>query len=419
MNKWLKYGLLGFLIIALTLSGFAGGFVAGHSLAASNQPLISLPGAPALVTPEAATSATPTEYQTLFKPFWEAWDLIHKQYVDQPVDDTLLMQGAIRGMLASLGDQHTSYMDPSQFTQANTSLSGEYSGIGAWVDASGEWLTISSPMPGSPAEKAGLLPGDVIIKVDGDDMSGVPPELVIQRVLGPQGSLVTLTIMREGQPDPLEFEVTRAKIVVPSVEGKMLDNGVAYVKISTFGDKTTQELTATLTDLLKQNPRGMVVDLRNNGGGYLQTAVEVMSQFLEGGQTVLIEKYGDGTQQKYESQSGGLATKIPLVLLVNEYSASASEITAGAIQDYGRGKLVGVTTFGKGSVQIWTPLSDEKGAVRITIAKWYTPLDRTIHEIGLTPDVVVEMTEADYKAKLDPQLDAALKTLEEIIATAQ
>ncbi|GAB4490792.1 MAG: S41 family peptidase [Anaerolineales bacterium] len=419
MNKWLKYSLLGFLVIALTLSGFAGGFVAGHSLATSNQPLLALPGAPAITTPQAANSATPSDYQTLFKPFWEAWDLVHKQYVDQPVDDTLLMQGAIRGMLASLGDQHTSYMDPSQFTQANSELSGEYSGIGAWVDTSGEWLTINSPMPGSPAEKAGLLPGDVIIKVDGDDMTGVPPELVIKRVLGPQGTLVKLTVMRQGEAKPLEFEVTRAKIVVPSVEGKMLDNGVAYVKISTFGDKTTSELKATLTELMKQNPRGMVLDLRNNGGGYLQTAVEVMSQFLEGGQTVLIEKYGDGTQQKYESQAGGLATKIPLVVLVNEYSASASEITAGAIQDYGRGKLVGVTTYGKGSVQIWTPLNDEKGAVRITVAKWYTPLDRTIHKVGLTPDVVVEMTEADHTAKRDPQLDAALKTLEEIIAAAK
>jgi len=419
VNKWLKYSLLGFLIVVLTLSGFAGGFIAGHSIGTGNQPLISLPGAPALVTPQTANTATPSDYQTLFKPFWESWDLIHKQYVDQPVDDTLLMQGAIRGMLASLGDQHTSYMDPSQFTQANASLSGEYSGIGAWVDTTGDWLTINSPMPGSPAEKAGLLPGDAIIKVDGDDMTGIPGELVIKRVLGPEGSLVKLTVMREGEKQPLEFEVTRARIVVPSVESKMLDNGIAYVKINTFGDKTTEELTAALTDLMKQNPRGMVLDLRNNGGGYLQTAIEVMSQFIDGGQTVLIEKYGDGTQQKYESQSGGLAIKIPLVVLVNEYSASASEITAGAIQDYGRGKLVGVTTYGKGSVQIWTPLSDEKGAVRITIAKWYTPLDRTIHKVGLTPDVVVEMTDADYTAKLDPQLDAALKTLEEIIAAAK
>lgn len=419
MNKWLKYSLLGFLVLALILSGFAGGFIAGHLVATSNQPLSSLPGAPALVTPQAADSATPADYQTLFKPFWEAWDIVHKQYVDQPVDDTLLMQGAIRGMLASLGDQHTSYMDPSQFTQANASLSGEYSGIGAWVDTTGEWLTVSSPMPGSPAEKAGILPGDVIIKVDGKDMTSVPPEIVIKSVLGPPDSIVKLTIMREGQPDPLEFSVTRAKIIVPSVEGKMLENGIAYIKISTFGDKTTSELTAALKELLAQNPRGLIVDLRNNGGGYLQTAVEVMSQFLEGGQTVLIEKYGDGTQQKYESQPGGLATKIPLVLLVNEYSASASEITAGAIQDYGRGKLVGVTTYGKGSVQIWTPLSDEKGAVRVTIAKWYTPLDRTIHKVGLTPDVTATMTEADYKAKLDPQLDAALKTLEEIIAASK
>jgi len=416
VNKWLKYSLLGFLIVVLTLSGFAGGFIAGHSIGTGNQPLISLPGAPALVTPQTANTATPSDYQTLFKPFWESWDLIHKQYVDQPVDDTLLMQGAIRGMLASLGDQHTSYMDPSQFTQANASLSGEYSGIGAWVDTTGDWLTINSPMPGSPAEKAGLLPGDAIIKVDGDDMTGIPGELVIKRVLGPEGSLVKLTVMREGEKQPLEFEVTRARIVVPSVESKMLDNGIAYVKINTFGDKTTEELTAALTDLMKQNPRGMVLDLRNNGGGYLQTAVEVSSQFLPKDKIVLYEQYGSGQKDKYTSLGDGLAADIPMVVLINEGTASASEIVAGALQDYGRATIVGVISYGKGSVQTWTPLSNDQGAVRVTIAKWLTPDGRAIHKIGLSPEVYVTMTEEDYNNKLDPQLDAAIQTLMALLA---
>jgi len=416
VNKALKYILLGFLLIAFTLTGFAGGFVAGHSLnlLPAN---VSLPGLPsAQATPQAANSATPQEYQTLFKPFWETWSLVHEQFVDQPVDDTALMQGAIRGMLQSLGDKHTSYMDPSQFTQANMSISGEYDGIGAYVDTQGDYLTIISPMPGSPAEAAGLKTGDKVLKIDGEDMTGIPGDLVIRRVLGPSGSKVTLTIGREGENAPFDVSLTRAHIVVPSVESKMLDNNIAYIKMNTFGDNTTSELRDALKTLLAQNPRGLIFDLRNNTGGYLQTAVEVVSEFVDGGQVALIEKYGDGKSQEYTTLTGGLATKIPLVVLVNEGTASASEIVSGAIQDYGRGKLVGVTTYGKGSVQIWTPLSDEQGAVRITVAKWYTPKDRTIHETGLTPDVIVELTEEDFKAKRDPQLDAAIKTLEEMIA---
>jgi carboxyl-terminal processing protease len=169
-------------------------------------------------------------------------------------------------------------------------------------------------------------------------------------------------------------------------------------------------LTSQLKQLLAKNPKGLILDLRNNGGGYLQTAVEVASQFVKEG-VIVSEKYGDGKNQKFDAISGGLATDIPMVVLVNEGTASASEIVSGAIQDYGRGKLVGVTTYGKGSVQIWTPLSNDQGAVRITVAKWLTPKDRTINKIGLEPDVVVKMTKEDFDAKRDPQLDAAIKTL--------
>jgi carboxyl-terminal processing protease len=195
----------------------------------------------------------------------------------------------------------------------------------------------------------------------------------------------------------------------------MLDNGVAYIQITTFGDNTTSELTKALTDVMAQNPKGLILDLRNNGGGYLQTAVEVASQFLGDG-VVLYEQYGDGKKNTYDVQSGGMATDIPMVVLINEGSASASEIVAGALQDYARATLVGVTSYGKGSVQNWIPLSDNQGAVRVTIAKWLTPNGRTIHEKGLTPEVWVEMTEDDYKNDLDPQLDTAIQTLLAIIA---
>ena len=224
-----------------------------------------------------------------------------------------------------------------------THLEGqEYEGIGAWVDITGEYLTIISPMPGSPSEKAGLKPNDKIIAIDGVDMTGLDGEAVRQKVLGPKGSIVTLTIQREGVEEPFDVKVTRDAIIVPMVAGRMLDNNIAYVQLFTFGDDTTPELKDTLSQLLDQNPTGLILDLRNNGGGYLDTAIDVVSQFVDKG-IVMQEVYGDGRVENYESKGGGLATQIPMVVLVNEGSASASEIVAGAIQDLGRGYLVGDT----------------------------------------------------------------------------
>ncbi len=412
MNKTLRYVLAGLLAFVLLTGAFSGGFVAGHYWpSASEQAPSNLAPTP---LPQTET-ATPGELQTLFAPFWQSWQIVHDQYVDQPVDDTKLMEGAIRGMLESLGDQHTSYMDPDQYLQANMDIEGEYNGIGAWVDSTGEYLTIVSPMPDSPAEQAGLKPGDQIIAVDGEDMTGIAGELVIRRVLGPAGSTVHLTVRREGADEPLEFDVIRAHITVPSVDGKMLDDNIGYVHIYTFGANTTAELRSTLEDLLAQNPQGLIIDLRNNGGGFLQTAIEVGSEFIPKGKVILYEQYGDGSRDTHKAIPGGLATEIPLVVLINEGTASASEVVAGAIQDYGRGQLVGVTSFGKGSVQNWIELSDNQGAVRVTIAKWLTPNERAIHKIGLDPDVVVEMTKEDYEAERDPQLDKAVEVLSGMI----
>ncbi len=411
MDKTLKTIFVVLVIIVVGLGSFAGGFVVGHTSSIgsfsfqNNQPIAESP----TITPE-QQAATPTDLQTLFKPFWEAWTLVHENYVDQPVDNVALMRGAIKGMMDALGDEHSSYMDPETFDQANAELSGEYDGIGAFVDTTTEYLTITSPMPDSPAERSGLQAGDKVIAIDGQDMTGVQAELARRKVLGPAGTTVHLTILREGEKQPLQIDVTREKIKMKSASGKMLDNGIAYVQVTTFGNKTTPELLATLQELMAQNPKGLVLDLRNNGGGFLNTSVDVASQFLSDG-VVLYEQYGDGSRNTYKVEPGGLATDIPMVVLINEGTASASEIVAGALQDYGRAKLVGVTSYGKGSVQNWIPLADEQGAVRITIAKWLTPKERTIHKIGLTPDVVAEMTEEDLKADRDPQLDKAVEVL--------
>lgn len=413
LKKTLKYIFVVLLVLVVGLGSFAGGFITGHVMPFKN--LSNLPEAITRTPPTASPqqeSATPDDMQALFAPFWEAWDLVHENYVDQPVNDVELMRGAINGMMNSLGDQHSSYMNPKDFAEANASLQGEYEGIGAYVDTTTEFLTITSPIPGSPAERAGLMPGDQVVAIDGEDMTGINAEVARSKVLGPANTVVHLTILREGEEKLLEFEIKREKISIKSASGKMLEGGIAYIQITTFGEKTTPELKATLKELMPQNPKGIILDLRNNDGGFLDTSVEVASQFLGEG-VVLYEQYGDGKRNTFNVISGGMATdqNIPMVVLINEGSASASEIVAGALQDTNRAKLVGTKSFGKGSVQNWIPLSGDNGAVRITIAKWLTPKEHTIHKIGLTPDVFVERTKEDYQADLDPQLDKAVEIL--------
>lgn len=425
MNKTVKVIFGIFAAVILLTGSFAGGFITRHALAQSSLfpgfndvvPHPDVEFLPSTTTPPTGeqVDATPEDLQTLFVPFWEAWNIVHEDFVDQPVDDTALMQGAIRGMMEALGDKQTFYMDPQTLESETSSLAGEYQGIGAQVDTSGDYLTIISPFEGSPAKAAGLRPGDMIIAIDGEDMSGFSPEEARQRVLGPAGTDVILTVAREGESEPIDFTITRARITVASVTGEMLENDIAYVDINSFGDNTTRELRDVLDDLLKEDPKGIIIDLRFNPGGYLITSVEVMSEFVDEG-VVLIEQYGDGSRDTYNALGNGRATDLPIVVLINEGSASASEILAGTLQDYGRAELVGVQSYGKGSVQTWQPLSNDQGAARVTIAKWLTPNERAIDGVGLTPDHIVEMTDEDYENNLDPQLDKAIDVLLNMIA---
>ena len=409
MNKTLRAVLLSCVVVVLLVCSFGGGFAAGHFL-----PIGSIS------TPFTASSGnqggTAANLTTLFAPFWSAWKIVHQDYVDQPVNDTLMMQGAISGMLQALGDPHTIYLNPQSYTDANTSLAGNYAGIGAYVDTTGKLLTITRAIPNSPAEKAGLQQGDQIIAVNGQDVTGMIPEAVRQKVLGPEGTTVKLTIQRPGQNAPFDVQITRKTIVVPSVISKMLANNIAYIQITTFGDTTTQDFHNQLAALMAQNPKGLILDLRDNTGGVLSTAISVASEFIPSG-VIVSEKTGDGKVAPHDAIAGGLATNksLPMIVLVNGYSASASEIVAGAMQDTGRAKLLGVTTYGKGTVQLWIPLSsnkaDNQGAVAVTVARWLTPKGNTIDKKGLTPDIVVQMTADDIKAGKDPQLDAAIKQL--------
>ena len=427
-NKVLRSCLLAVVIIALLGVTFFSGFAAGsllpnnairQALGLEDKPLLQAPSLPTVQPGEPTQeeqaptqvfqATTDEELEELFQPFWESWDLLHENYVDQPLDDLALMRGAISGMLAATRDKHTSYMNPEQFEQANAEMSGEeYTGIGAWVNTTGEYIEVVSPMKNSPAEKAGLKAKDVVIAIDGEDMTGIPGDLALQKILGPAGEAVTLTI-RRGE-EILEFTIVREKITVPAVEYEMLEDDIAYIALNTFNELSTKQMRDALKELLPQNPKGLIFDLRNNGGGFLVTAIEITSEFISDG-IVMYEEYGDGSRESYNAQPGGLATEIPLVVLINEGTASASEITAGAIQDYGRGTLIGVTSYGKGSVQNWIALKTERGGVRITIARWLTPNGNQINEVGLTPDIEVPYTQEDVDADRDPQLDAAIDFL--------
>ncbi|MEX2162597.1 MAG: S41 family peptidase [Anaerolineales bacterium] len=354
---------------------------------------------------------TPNEAASSFAAFWEAWRKV--QYGDAQINGNyeVLLRASLASMVQALGDPHTSYMDPGQFEQSTLQLNGEYEGIGAFIDTTTEYVTIIAPMQGAPAERAGLRAGDEILAVDGMDMTGVSGDSVISYIMGPAGTPVVLTIRREEVAEPFDVEVIREHITVPSVQSEMLDGDIAYVQLLTFGDDTDTELRRALEDLLASDPKGLILDLRNNGGGYLHTAVAVASEFIATRSVVLYEEYGNGESDSFDALDGGLAKDIPLVVLVNGGTASASEILAGAIQDYERGVLVGETTYGKGSVQQPVSLSDEQGALRITIAHWLTPFRRLIHGLGLIPEYLVALTDDDINQGLDPQLDKAIELI--------
>ncbi len=350
------------------------------------------------------------EFDDLFQPFYQAWNIIHEQYLEQPVDDKALMQGAIKGMMESLGDPYTAYMNPDEYAEQNAPLLGEYTGIGAYVDTSGDALIFISPMPGSPAESAGIKPGDKVVMIDGEDMTGVEPGLVLKKILGPAGTTVKIVVEREGQSGRIEFEIERAVIAIPTVEEEMLDNQVGYIRLYSFSVNSAGEFESALQTLLDDGADSLIVDLRSNTGGFVDTAVDITSAFLESG-TILIEEWGDGTRNEYYANENPIAAEIPLVVLMDGGSASASEIMAGALQDYDRATLVGTTSYGKGLIQNWIPLINNNGAIRVTIARWLTPNEQQIQGDGLTPDIMVEFTEEDIQSANDVQLQAALDYL--------
>jgi carboxyl-terminal processing protease len=345
-----------------------------------------------------------------FAPFWEAWRDVHRHYVDrQAVNDKHMTQGAIIGMLASLGDVgHTTYLSREDVERLKEGLQGEFEGIGARITMRNHRPTILQTMPNSPARKAGLKPGDVLLKVNGEDVGHMSLQQLVERVRGQAGTEVELTVQREGNSQPLEFKITRGKVEVPDVTWHSLPGApIAHVAIQSFGKSTDEQLRAAIEAARKQGARGLLLDVRGNPGGLKDQAVKVTSEFLESGQIVFIEQDARGQRKDVMVDHEGIAQKIPVAVLIDEGTASSAEIFAGALQDYNRGPLVGTRTFGTGTVLEPFELSDGS-AILLAVKEWLTPKGRVIWHKGIEPDIQVELPQG--ATILMPETEEGLTT---------
>lgn len=366
-----------------------------------------------------------------FSQFWTVWTKLENSYYDKTkLDPSKMVTGAIAGLVQSLDDPYTVYLPPKQNDNFKEALAGQFQGIGAELGMNNRQIIVVAPLAGSPAQKAGIKPADAILQVDGKSTAGWSLSQAVDNIRGPKGTVVTLTILHKDDGKPVDIKITRDTITVKSVDGyikKIKDipavktegvlgdhkeDSVVYIRLSQFGDDTNKDWLTLVNKLSLQakqdaNFKGIILDLRNNPGGYLTDATFIASEFLKEGTPVVIQDNGIDKQTLSASRKG-LFTDTPLVVLINKGSASASEIVSGALQDYGRAKLVGDTSFGKGTIQQAEDLGNGAG-LHITIAKWLTPKSRWIHTSGLTPDVKVVLDQKDQSH--DNQLEKAIEEL--------
>ena len=391
--KVVKIVLFVFLSVTVVLTAFTSGFyVAGQTDTTSAAAAFQLPSARAATSP----NDVPKQFQTLN----EVWRVLREEFIDgKDLDADKLGKAAIDGMLSALDDRHTHFLDRQTREAENSALRGSYEGIGAHVQMDEGVLTIVAPLAGSPAEAAGIRAGDKILALDGVNLQGMNLSEAVAKVKGPKGSKITLTIQRQGSSTQQPIEVTRDEIKTASVVLGMQPDGFAHIRISQFGQRTADELRDALSSAKRQNAKGLVLDLRNNPGGLLDATVEITNMFLDGGIAgYQVDK--NGKRETLRLSGKGEYTDIPLAVLVNGGSASGSELLAGALQDRNRAKLVGTTTYGKGSVNHLKELTD-RSALYVTIGRWLTPNGRLIEGNGLTPDFLIAITEDDIKAMRD------------------
>jgi carboxyl-terminal processing protease len=346
-----------------------------------------------------------------FKQFWELWQILKEKYYEQPVKDKELFYGAMRGLAESVGDPYTVYFEPTSADHFQQALEGKFEGIGAEIGLKDGMLQIIAPLSGAPAERAGLQPGDLILKINAQETDGMSTDQAVTLIRGPKGTTVTLTLFRPKQkkPAPFEVQIKREQIHVDSVKSKMLADQIALIEVNHFNSDTSDAFDKAVNAILKQEAKAIILDLRNNPGGFLDKALNVAGEWM-GDRVVVKERRQGKIVGEMMGDGKNRLRGIPTVVLVNQGSASASEIVAGALQDGKQATIVGMKTFGKGSVQDFQNFQDGSG-VKITTAEWVTPHERTINKLGLEPDVVVDRTPEEYEAQRDPQLDRAIGTL--------
>lgn len=353
-----------------------------------------------------------------FSLFWETYSSLKEKYADpEKIKENEILYGAISGMVESLDDPYTVFMKPDDSERFKDDISGEFEGVGMEVGVRDKTLQVIAPLEGTPADKAGLRSGDIIASIDGETTNDVTIDEAVGMIRGEKGTVVVLGIIREGWDSLRDISVKRGVIKVPSVktvrynlDGEEDENGkIAYFKIYHFSQKVGFDFLKAATKVYLSNADRIVIDLRNNPGGYLQMARNIAGYFLPKGDIVVVEQEGE-QRTELKAQGEGFFVDYPVVVLINEGSASASEILAGALRDNREVQLIGKTSFGKGTVQELTSLSSGS-SLKVTVAKWLTPDGNVIHEVGLDPDIEVELTEEDYKTGRDPQLEKALQVL--------
>ena len=343
--------------------------------------------------------------------------IIDTYYLNE-IDEEKMTEGMYKGLVSSLEDPYSVYYTKDEFAALMESSSGSYCGIGAYVsqDVKTGVITIVKPFEGGPAYEAGMLPGDIIYKVEDEEVTGKDLSEIVSRMKGEEGTTVNIEIIREGESEPIKLTIERRTVEVPTISYEMLDNKVGYIQIAEFDEVTGPQFRSAIEDLDEQGMKGLVIDLRNNPGGLLDTVCDMLDRMLPEGLIVYTEDK-NGTRTEEVKSTAEESFDKPLVVMINGNSASASEVFAGAIQDYGIGTILGTTSFGKGIVQSVIPLSDGSG-VKVTVSKYYTPKGRNIHEIGIEPDVVVELKD-ELKTKVtidkseDNQLQEAIKIINE------
>lgn len=399
-HKILRKLLWGYAIFSMVVASFFGGVFASFKEKPKREGVVLNKG---IILPEFTEDVD-------FNQFWEVWNHIRTGYAKQPISEVKLFYGALAGMVGSLEDPYSVFFEPVVAEKFNQELAGTFDGIGAEVGIKLERVTIISPLPESPAEKAGLRSGDTVLAIDGMDTTGMAIDAAVSKIRGPKGTTVKLTIGRREVKEPLLIEIVRAPIVVKSIRTEFRD-GIAIIKISSFAEDTVRGFDKAIREVVGKGSKGLILDLRGNPGGYLDAGVSVTGEWIKE-DVILIERMADGTEKEYLSDGQARLAEVPTIVLINEGSASASEILSGALQDYGRAKLVGKKTFGKGSVQDYRQFKDGS-SLKLTIAQWLTPKGRSIDKAGIMPDIEVDLTEDDYNANRDPQMYKAVEILKQ------